>query len=98
MNEKFETMVDLYKDFLAFRLAFKGLHKAHIDFMLNEHSSCYVDSICYAVLNDEAVQFAEGVLYTALCLEYIDEFHYTYFVGVLSRYKSYNSKGYVMRV
>ncbi|MBE6843299.1 MAG: hypothetical protein E7510_10800 [Ruminococcus sp.] len=92
MNEKFETIVDLYKDFRAFRLAFKYLHKAHIDFMRNEHSRCY------AGWNDEAVQFAEGVLYTALCLEYIEEFHYTYFVGVLSRYKSYNSKGYVMRV
>ncbi|MBP1565422.1 MAG: hypothetical protein J6A58_06700 [Oscillospiraceae bacterium] len=92
MDKKFETLTDLYKDFGAFRLAFKYLHKAHSDFMRNEYSRCY------AGWNDEAVQFAEGVLYTALCLEYIDGCHYEYFVDVLSRYKSYHSKAYVMRV
>ena len=83
MDKKFETLADLYKGFQAFRVAMQSLHKAHSDFLNHLHSDCY------ARWNDESVEYCRGVIFTALCLGFIDACTFNYFNGVLRRYKSY---------
>ena len=83
MDKKFETLAELYNGFWAFMIGMQSLHKAHSDFIR------YPDNFLLTKLNDEAIEFCLGILYTAFCLEYIDGYNYRHFVCVLSRYKSF---------
>lgn len=86
IDKRFETLAELYKAFFPFRVAIERLHKTHDGFMQ------HIDSDCYVRWNDEAVEFCKGILYTAFCLGYIDDYNYSHFSCVLCRYKSFYYK------